>query len=68
LLVQNFRGRRWIGQDVVAALKAELAAEGLPGAVLPAVVNDTVATLVGASGTSRLVAGGRTLQHVMGLE
>ncbi|EFN54251.1 hypothetical protein CHLNCDRAFT_135795 [Chlorella variabilis] len=42
----NFRGRYLVGQDVVAALRAELAAEGLPGAVVPAVMNDTVATLV----------------------
>lgn len=43
---KNFRGRYLVGQDVVAALRAELAAEGLPGAVVPAVMNDTVATLV----------------------
>lgn len=43
---KNFRGSYLLGQDVVAALRSELAAEGLPGAVVPAVMNDTVATLV----------------------
>lgn len=46
-LLQNFRGSHLVGQDVVAALRAELAAQGLHVTV-PAIVNDTVATLVGA--------------------
>lgn len=45
--MQNFRGSYLIGQDVVAALRAELAAVGVEAEV-PAVMNDTVATLVGA--------------------
>lgn len=43
---QNFRGSYLLGQDVVAALRAELAAQGVDAEV-PAVMNDTVATLVG---------------------
>lgn len=43
---QNFRGRHLVGEDVVTALRGELAAAGLPGAVVPAVMNDTVAALV----------------------
>ncbi|KAL4423126.1 hypothetical protein ABPG77_004809 [Micractinium sp. CCAP 211/92] len=42
---KNFRGTYLIGQDVVAALRAELAAAGVEAEV-PAVMNDTVATLV----------------------
>ncbi|KAL4458290.1 hypothetical protein ABPG75_013155 [Micractinium tetrahymenae] len=42
---KNFRGSYLIGQDVVAALRSELAAAGVDAEV-PAVMNDTVATLV----------------------
>lgn len=45
--LQKFRGKGLLGKDVVAELRAELAAQGLPNAVVPAVMNDTVATLVG---------------------
>ena len=52
LPLQNFRGSYLVGQDVVAALRAELAAQGLH-ATVPAIMNDTVATLVGAQGLTR---------------
>ena len=42
-----------MGLDVVAALRAELAAQGLQ-ATVPAIMNDTVATLVGCSGAGWL--------------
>jgi len=43
-----------VGQDVVAALRAELAAQGVEAEV-PAIMNDTVATLVGGWLTGGLV-------------
>ena len=46
---QNFKGSGLLGQDVVAALRRELAAQGID-ALVPAVMNDTVATLVGFMG------------------
>lgn len=55
---QNFRGSYLIGQDVVAALRGELAAAGVEAEV-PAVMNDTVATLVGA-GLARAAPGAVT--------
>lgn len=42
---KNFRGSYLVGEDVVEALRRELAAQGVEAEV-PAVMNDTVATLV----------------------
>lgn len=43
--LQNFKGTGLLGRDVVAELRRELAAQGID-ALVPAVMNDTVATLV----------------------
>jgi hexokinase len=42
---KSFRGRGLLGQDVVGALKAAFAERGI-AARIPAIMNDTVATLV----------------------
>ena len=47
-MTKKFRGCGLLGQDVVQALRHELAGLGLDVAV-PAVMNDTVATLVRAA-------------------
>lgn len=47
---QNFKGTGLLGRDVVAELRRELAALGVD-ALVPAVMNDTVATLVSFSGS-----------------
>lgn len=44
-MTKNFKGTGLLGQDVVAELRRELAAQGID-ALVPAVMNDTVATLV----------------------
>ena len=45
---QSFHGSGLLGRDVVGELRRELAALGVEAAV-PAVMNDTVATLVGGA-------------------
>ena len=55
---QNFRGTYLVGEDVVGALRRELAAAGVDAEV-PAIMNDTVATLVGAACCACCVGGGK---------
>ena len=45
LWTKNFRGGKLVGQDIVAALVAAFAARGA-AVTIPAIMNDTVATLV----------------------